>query len=374
MVGAKRLHLILIMLLVVIFITQNSHVYSTGEELEITIEDALHRTIVLNRIPQRVVSIAPGITETMFSLGLEYTLVGVDDVSYNDTCLGISEYLKKKGVEHVGGYWWSAISIEKILALKPDLVLADAGAHKPLLNIFEENNITVVFLHGGSANSINDIYSDIMTIGRIFNIDTAKVLELINNIENNITKARSMIKSENLSILVIVGFYNGIWVAGKATFIDDLLSRLSLNNVANVIGWKAVNIETIRSWNPDIVIVANMGFIDEKMLKETGLYDLETPLVLLSPNETNLLVRPGPFVGLGALLLARKIANFTQIIPSQMELTDGGTVTVTKTETVTSTKTKIVEKVEPAYDQAYMLVAIIIVLATIVLFNIISKK
>jgi iron complex transport system ATP-binding protein len=47
--------------------------------------------------------------------------------------------------------------VEEILRLNPDVVLADSGAHKPLQETLESYNVTVVYIHGGSARSINEV-------------------------------------------------------------------------------------------------------------------------------------------------------------------------------------------------------------------------
>lgn len=55
------------------------------------------------------------------------------------------------------------------MSLNPDIVLADKGAHKPLLDVFQSYNVTVVYLNGGSARSVNDVLSDIYLLGELFN-------------------------------------------------------------------------------------------------------------------------------------------------------------------------------------------------------------
>ncbi len=307
---------------------------------QVHVTDALGRTITINQTPSTIVSLSPSITEIIASLGLLDKLVGVDSISYNDTYLGINNYVRCNGVEDVGGYWWSAVSIEKILALHPDLVLADKGAHVPLLKTFEEYNLTVVFLYGGSASSLEDIYKDIDIIAQIFNVPEDKVHSLISSIEENITTAKKLLTgAEGKKVLVIVGFYNGIWIAGRATFIDDVINRLGLVNAAQVVGWKAVNIETIIQWEPDIIIVTNMGGVTNETIKQYGLLDINKPLILLNSTETDAITRPGPRIGLGTLMLAHEIAKY---FPPKTSTPMIMTTSVTKTVTTTVTSTSII--------------------------------
>lgn len=310
---------------------------------QVYVTDALGKTIIINQTPSRIVSLSPSITEILASLGLLDKLVGVDSISYNTTYLGINEYVRSHGVEDIGGYWWSTISVEKILALHPDLVFADKGAHVPLMRTLEEYNLTVVFLYGGSASSLEDIYNDVGIIAQIFNIPEDKVYLLIDLIEKNITAAKKLLTgAESRKVLVVVGFYNGIWVAGKATFIDDIINRLGLVNAAQVVGWKAVNIETIIQWSPDIIIVTNMGGVTNETIKQYGLTSINVPIILLNSTETDTITRPGPRIGLGALTLAHKIAEYfppktTTPVTKTVSITKTTTATVTKTTTIAST-------------------------------------
>ena len=311
-------------------------VSSISYSYPVTVKDALNRVVVIKTMPKRVISLSPSITEIMASLGLLNKLVGVDSISYKDPYYGISEYCKTHNVTDVGGYWWSAIKTEKIIALKPDLVLADAGAHYKLLKFFEDYNITVVYLHAGAAKSIEDIYTDIATVAQIFNVSSTKVSKVIQDIENNITVARQFLAPyKSIRAVVVVGFYEGIWVAGKATFIDDLLSKIGVTNVATTVGWKAVNIETLASWKPQIIIL-DTSYYNNKTLTEYGLTKLNAKLVFLNKTDIDLLSRPGPLIGKAALMLAQRIANVLGPAPTVTPITK----TVVKTNTVSYTVTK----------------------------------
>ena len=81
-----------------------------------TFTDEVGRTIEINGPPQRIVSVAPNVTEILFALGLEDRLVGVSVY-----CQYPPEALKK---EKIGGYMNP--SLEKIVALRPDLVIGIA--------------------------------------------------------------------------------------------------------------------------------------------------------------------------------------------------------------------------------------------------------
>ncbi len=284
----------LVLVLVFMIIIMGTPRFPQAEDA-ITVQDALGRTVTLSQTPQRIVSLSPSITELIFYMGLQDRLVAVDSISYNDTYYNISSYCRSHGIVDVGGYWWSTIRIEDILSVKPDLVLADKGAHVKLLQLFIDYNITVVYLNAGASRSIEDIYHDAGILAEIFDVND-KAHELINEIEESFKNARSGLgEIAGKKILVVVGIYNGIWVAGKSTYIDDILYRLGLENAARVIGWKAVSIEEIAGWNPDIILVTQMG-VDNETLKQAGIYDVGARVIILDKETTDAISRPGPLI------------------------------------------------------------------------------
>src|SRR2546430_17232916 len=74
-------------------------------------------------VPRRIVSLAPNVTEMVFTLGAGDRLVGTDDFS--------DEPARAKALPKVGGV---QPDIEKIVALKPDLVIANAAGLHPNLS------------------------------------------------------------------------------------------------------------------------------------------------------------------------------------------------------------------------------------------------
>lgn len=262
---------------------------------QVVVEDAMGRKITIENPPMRVVSLAPSITEVLATIGVDDVIIGADTISLMDSYMELGAKLKSRGVEDVGGYWWSSISIEKILDLRPDMVLADLGAHRPIGEALESYNITVVFLHGGSAKSINDVYCDIYNIALIFNkVDEAE--NLIKTIDNALNNGKELLRNYiGLRVLVVIDIWQGIWIAGRATYVDDLLTRLGLVNVATTVGWSSVSVEKIASWDPDLLIVASQ-YITDEVIAQTGLNNLGKPIVLLNETEVNIVSRPGPLL------------------------------------------------------------------------------
>lgn len=257
--------------------------------LEVT--DALNRTIRLKAPPQRVVSLAPSITETLAYLGVLDRVVGVDSYSLASDYLGLNETLEARNVVDVGGYWYQYISVEKILELSPDVVLADAGAHAPLKDTFEFYNITSIFLHGGSSKSINEVAEDMRLLAKIFDLNSSMVEEFLAEAEERYSSARSRLGLEGKRVLIVLYSADLVWVAGRDTFISNLFEKLGAVNVIDKEGWVSLSLEQVLRANPELVLAtADSGF--DKTIDQQGLSGLR--VVVLSQEASNALQRPGP--------------------------------------------------------------------------------
>ncbi len=273
----------------------------------ITIRDALNRTIVLEGPPRRVASLSPAITETIFMLGAQDRLVAADSYSMSTGFMNISGYCRSHGVVDVGGYW--NVSVEKILGAEPDVVFADAGAHRGLLRVFEDNNLTVIYFHGGAARSVDDVYGDIRLAAEALGVGDDRAAAVIGDIERMIDEAHSVVERTGLRgkrVVVVIDASNAIWVAGRGTFIDDVLDRIGLVNAVGEKGWVSMNPEQLAAASPDIYVLLKP--VSPRDLEEKGV-DL-SGVVVAEANETltDELSRPGPRIGYGALGLAQLLA------------------------------------------------------------------
>jgi ABC-type Fe3+-hydroxamate transport system substrate-binding protein len=86
-----------------------------------TYTDGLHRALEVKTSPQRIVSLVPSITETLFTFGLNEEIAGV-------TTFCVEPGNLVAGKLKVGGT--KTLDVEQIIALEPDLVLANAEENR----------------------------------------------------------------------------------------------------------------------------------------------------------------------------------------------------------------------------------------------------
>lgn len=122
-------------------------------QAELRVTDALGREVVLAEPARRVISLAPHITETVFAAGAGSQLVGA--VSYSD----YPEAARQ--VPRVGSY--DRISLESLISLKPDLVLAwSSGNGEDVIRRIEQLGVTV---YAGEPRTLDDVAESVRQVG-----------------------------------------------------------------------------------------------------------------------------------------------------------------------------------------------------------------
>lgn len=200
-------------------------------------------------LPQRIVSLAPSNTEILFAIGAGDRVVGVTDY-----CNYPKEVLEKKRrgeVFSVGGY--ATVNIERIVSLKPDLVVASYGNGLENIETLRRLGIKVIAFN---PKSVEDVMKDIVLIGvatGCIENATKVVREMIEKIEKVRMDAEGKQKVRVAHIL----WYDPIWVSGRNTFIDEVISIAGGENVFEFDGWRAISVEDLILANPDVILVSS---------------------------------------------------------------------------------------------------------------------
>lgn len=119
----------------------------------LTVTDDLGRSVTLKAEPRRIIAMLPSHTETLAALGLADRLVAVD--VYSNYPQAVVTRLPKVGSAYQP-------DLEAILALKPDLVLADESAGSRLTQKLAQAGLTV---YGGTAQTYGEVFEKIATLG-----------------------------------------------------------------------------------------------------------------------------------------------------------------------------------------------------------------
>lgn len=263
----------------------------------LTIEDSFGNSVVLEKKPDKIVSVAPSITETIFALDAEELLVGRTD--YCDYPMETS------AIASIGTL--KDPNIEKIVELGTDLVIASTHFSDEVYKKLNELGIQVIVLNPN--DSFEGVYGVIETLGEITDSnDEANVLNegMMKKVSEVQTKVKGL---EAPSVYYVVGFGEyGDFTSGGGTFISEMIKMANGNNIASdVEGW-SYSVEKVVEHDPDLLIVSKYNEAKAGIIEANGYKDLGAVTQgKVFEIDNNLIDRQGPRLAEGFEALARII-------------------------------------------------------------------
>lgn len=208
-------------------------------------------------VPVRIVSLAPSYDETLIELGLQCRLVGVTTAS---------DYLAEvRGVERVGS--WIAPNIEKIIALRPDLVLAVAFTGQQMV-VKQLSALGFRAAVMDDTRGLDEIFAKTKELGDILGerARTAELLERMRRVVDR-TRRRTAALTVRPRVYVEVGS-DPLVTCGKDSFINDLIEIAGGKNIAGEIdqSFPRISAEFIVRQDPEVVI---LPYMDRKLGQTT---------------------------------------------------------------------------------------------------------
>lgn len=242
-------------------------------------QDEIGRWVMVTPRPERIVSLAPSVTETLFAIGIDERIVGV--TSY---CDYPPEAIRK---EKVGDTMRP--SIERIVALKPDLVIASTASQ---LEQFVRNLDQVgIPIYVSNPQNIEDVLASIERIGELTAArDRARELT---------DKLRSRIRSIEASLAGLakprVFFVLGsqpLITAGGGSFINDMVARAGGESISSKekADYPQYSLETVIAQRPEVIFFqAGEARLPDRLQQTPAARSGRVYHI-----DDNLLLRPGP--------------------------------------------------------------------------------
>jgi ABC-type Fe3+-hydroxamate transport system substrate-binding protein/adenosylcobinamide amidohydrolase len=205
--------------------------------------DSGGKNITVNKMPSRVVSLMPAVTEIIFRLGAGDT---VKAVTYHDTSPPDAAAGKI-----VGGFF--SPSLEAIEATKPDVIFC-SRFHKKVRERFGKGRCRIINLE---TESIADSYKNIRLLGRLFNKEN-EALEIIGKIKNELQivakKVIKIPKSKRKRVIRLMG-RDPVMTPDDASFQNEMIR--AAGGIPPVLGKKGnVVVITKEEWvrfNPQVI-------------------------------------------------------------------------------------------------------------------------
>ena len=258
-----------------------------------TLTDGLGREVKLTGPAQRVVSLAPSNTEILFAVGAGPQVVGRDE---------FSDYPEKaKAIESVGGSM-GQYSIEAIVALKPDLVLAAEINTPELVKQLEDLGLTVYYLK--NPTTLEGMYKNLGILAFLTgHEDESNAL-----VDSLKTRVKAVDEKVALASARPTVFYeidasdaSKPYTYGPGTFGDLLIARAGGENFSTVAGitdaYPQVSLEQIVATNPGKIILGDSmwGVTPDAVKARAGWDSLDAVKNdQIFAFDDNLVSRPGP--------------------------------------------------------------------------------
>lgn len=249
--------------------------------------------------PRRIVSLLPSLTESVCALGACARLVGVD--RYSNWPASVA------ALPHLGGL--EDAQVERIVALKPDVVLAAKSAR--VTERLTTLGLRVVLIE---SQTYSDVRRSLATLAQLLGTP-GEGDRVWAGIEATLDRAAARVPAALRGQRVYFEVASDPYAAGASSFIGETLARLGLGNVVppELGPFPRLNPEYVVRHQPDIVVAAQRAV--KEMPARPGWRALRALQARparacgFDPARYELLIRPGPRLGEGATALADCLAG-----------------------------------------------------------------
>lgn len=261
----------------------------------IEITDDIGRTVLIPEAPEKIIPLSPTLINVLYNVGGE--------ASARTTKSNTPIPEKAEHLEEVGMHF--NLNIEKIISLKPDLLIGQVGLHERHIPIFEENNIPVVIFDIETyADSVDKIRKISKMVGT-----KDKGEALIKTIDQRIKAVVDQLPNEKKRVAILYVTSQDVTVELEKTVAGDTATILNFENVALSPKTKdfvrvPFSMEEIAKQDPDIIFITarspakevamkrdkvvmnNPAWAQLRAVKEGHVYDLPSDLFVVCPATT----------------------------------------------------------------------------------------
>ncbi len=266
----------------------------------ITVTDDLDREVTLEAPAERIVSLAPHITEVLFAVGAGEQVIGATE--HSDYPAGAED------IPRIGGY--TSLDLERILALEPDLVVAwDSGNSRSHVERLRELGLTVYVSEPRGFDGVASSMQRMAELAGTADQGRAEAERFLDEIEK--------LRDEYADRDPVPLFYQ-VWEQPLMTVNDDHLiaEAIEVCGGENVFGHldrlvPRLDREAVIEADPEVIIGGGMGEDDPSWVEDWREWDnmlavRRDNLFFLPPS---LLQRHTPRIAEGTAMMCEELQN-----------------------------------------------------------------
>ncbi|MEM0998017.1 MAG: helical backbone metal receptor [Bacteroidota bacterium] len=260
--------------------------------------DDLNRDLKLAKVPERIVSMAPNVTEVIYALGKEDHLVARSHVcDFPDDAYNKLEITT-----------FPSLDLPSIVAQEPDLILASSEIHsEQIIASFEQLRLPLLYQ---SYNRLEDVWRNMNTIGAMLHAKE-EAQRLTDSLARMVQTIADSTEGEiGYRTAILVGI-DPITVVGKKCFMHEALEKCGGKNVFASLdeSYPTVTAEQLVQAAPEYILLpSNNDQVYQELIAKYP--DLHTKLPAALDNHVfltrpDLIARPGPRIVEGMVELVR---------------------------------------------------------------------
>ncbi len=208
-------------------------------------------------VPQRIVSLGPSLTEELYLLGVEDSIVGVTVY-----CNRPEEAQKK---EKVGTA--IKVDVEKIISLRPDVVLATTLSDRDQIEKIRSLDVRVITFT--PCRNFHEICKQFLKLGKIVGKEK-KARDIVGEVRDRVASVNNKVRYlTRPKVFVQIGA-KPLYTVTEDSFIQDIISLAGGMNIAHDAKTGLFSREEVISRNPDVIIIVTMGIVGEE---EKGIWE-----------------------------------------------------------------------------------------------------
>lgn len=212
---------------------------------EIRVTDDTGQPIILEKPAQRIISLAPYITELLFAAGAGKAIVGVT---------AFSDYPEAaRSLKQVGG--GGGLDLEAIMALQPDLVVAwQSGNPRGQVERLQSLGITVFF---SEPRRLQDVPATLRRFGRLAGTESAAAVQVDSFNRRYAELHEKYAQRPQVSVFFQIWDQPLMTLNGEHLF-SDVVRLCGGENVFNALSALApqIDVEAVLLANPDVIVIA----------------------------------------------------------------------------------------------------------------------
>ena len=298
-----------------------------------SVTDALGRTVRLDSSVERVVSLAPNLTELVYAAGGGDRLVAVTTADDYPPAVDTLPRLSALPID-----------FEAVTAQRPDLVLATDQVNPPGdTETFEALDVPIYFF---SFSSLDDVFDGLRTMGTLLGTDAA-ARDSARALEQRLaclrTRTDSIAPKKRPRVLVLIGDQT-LYSFGADSYIHALVEAAGGHSITDTLSTKAPTLseEFVLAAQPDVIVGAwGSSYDPDTLLAHHPTWDVVPALrddrVYSLP--AGLLLRPGPRLVLGAYRMAARLHPSLAIDSTDSCSPNGSPSAVTSPRSSSSSRT-----------------------------------